>query len=450
MPLTAAEQYLLELINRTRLDPVGEAARSGVDLNAGLAPNQLGTQTRQVLAANSLLENAAIAHSQWMLSTDIFSHTGSGGSSPGTRATAAGYTWSTVGENIAVQGSTGAIDLVAAIGQQHKALFISAGHRVNLLFDSFKEVGIAQEQGIFTQSGNNYNASMVTELFGTSGSKTFLTGVQYRDTDGDNFYSVGEGRGGVSFGAQGLSTVSEANGGYALGLTASNAVNVTGMIGKGAYSITLDMSLGNVKLDLRNGNTFVTSGSITLNTGPVAVELLGGNALSATGNASDNKLTGNFGANLLNGMDGNDYISGGAGNDRIISGIGLDTLMGDLGDDVMQGNDGDDQIFGGGGLDRLNGGFGNDLLSGGLGTDTFIFGAASGSDVVTDFSVSEADNIIFGSKLWGTALLTEAEVVAQFAQVIAGNVVFDFGGGNTLQVNGLTTLTGLENSFSII
>ena len=116
----------------------------------------------------------------------------------------------------------------------------------------------------------------------------------------------------------------------------------------------------------------------------------------------------------------------------------------------MQGNDGDDQIFGGGGLDRLNGGFGNDLLSGGLGTDTFIFGAASGSDVVTDFSVSEADNIIFGSKLWGTALLTEAEVVAQFAQVIAGNVVFDFGGGNTLQVNGLTTLTGLENSFSII
>ena len=67
-------------------------------------------------------------------------------------------------------------------------------------------------------------------------------------------------------------------------------------------------------------------------------------------------------------------------------------------------------------------------MSGGLGTDTFIFGAASGSDVVTDFSVSEADNIIFGSKLWGTALLTEAEVVAQFAQVIAGNVVFDFGG----------------------
>jgi Ca2+-binding RTX toxin-like protein len=385
-----------------------------------------------------------------MLSTDIFSHTGSGDSSPGTRATAAGYVWSTVGENIAVQGNTGTFDIVAAIGEQHKALFISSGHRVNLLFDSFKEVGISQEQGIFTQSGTNYNASMVTELFGTSGSKTFLTGVQYRDADGDKFYSVGEGRAVFTFNAQGLSTGSEANGGYALGLTASNSVNVTGLTGKSTYSITLDMSVGNVKLDVRNGTTFVTSGSITLNTGPNGIDLLGGNALRAIGNASDNKITGNFGANFLNGMDGNDSIVGGAGNDRIVGGIGIDTLMGDLGDDVLSGNEGDDQLFGGDGVDRLNGGTGNDILAGGLGTDTFVFGPASGADVITDFSASQADTFILGNILWGNVELTETEVIAQFAQVIAGNVVFDFGGGNTLQINGLNTLTGLENNFSIL
>ena len=36
MSLTAAEQYLLELINRARLDPVAESQRYGLTLNAGL------------------------------------------------------------------------------------------------------------------------------------------------------------------------------------------------------------------------------------------------------------------------------------------------------------------------------------------------------------------------------------------------------------------------------
>ena len=36
MTLSAAEQYLLELINRARLNPAAEAARYGIDLNAGL------------------------------------------------------------------------------------------------------------------------------------------------------------------------------------------------------------------------------------------------------------------------------------------------------------------------------------------------------------------------------------------------------------------------------
>ncbi len=449
MPLTAAEQYLLELINRTRLDPVGEAARSGVDLNADLAPNQLGTYSRQVLAANSLLENAAIGHSQWMLSADVFSHTGSGGSTPGSRATAAGYSWSTVGENIAVQGNTGSFDTVAAIAAQHTALFVSSGHRVNMLYDSFKEIGIAQEQGIFTQEGNNYNASMVTELFGASGSQTYLTGVQFRDTDGDKFYSIGEGRSGFTFAAQGQSTVSEINGGYALALTAGAAVNVTGLLGAAAYSITLDMSVGNVKLDIRSGNTFVTSGSITLNTGPNAVELLGVSNLQANGNAANNRITGNSGANVLNGWGGNDSISGGAGKDRIDGGLGLDTLVGGTGDDILRGREGDDVLIGGDGLDRLNGDEGNDLLTGGLGMDLFVFRAAGGADIATDFNAAEMDVIYLDDILWGNVALTETEVIAQFASIVSGNLVFDFGGGNTLQVNGVNTLSNLTNSLEL-
>ena len=85
MTLTAAEQYLLELINRARLDPAGEAARMGIDLNDGLSAGQISTSAKQVLAPNALLEAAATGHTQWMLSADVFSHTGLNGSSPGDR-----------------------------------------------------------------------------------------------------------------------------------------------------------------------------------------------------------------------------------------------------------------------------------------------------------------------------------------------------------------------------
>ncbi|TIP77930.1 MAG: CAP domain-containing protein, partial [Mesorhizobium sp.] len=78
---SAHEQYLLELIN-------AERAKAGV----------------QPLAFDNDLSEAAEGHSRWMLATDTFSHTGSGGSSPTQRMKAAGYTlagsWAT-GENIA-------------------------------------------------------------------------------------------------------------------------------------------------------------------------------------------------------------------------------------------------------------------------------------------------------------------------------------------------------------
>jgi hypothetical protein len=52
MPLSAAEQYLLELINQARLDPLAKAASLGIDLNQGLAPGTLDRYAKQVLAHN--------------------------------------------------------------------------------------------------------------------------------------------------------------------------------------------------------------------------------------------------------------------------------------------------------------------------------------------------------------------------------------------------------------
>ena len=61
---TDSEQYLLELVNRARLDPAGEAALFGIDLNEGLAAGTLGTEPRQPLALNPQLLASARGHSR--------------------------------------------------------------------------------------------------------------------------------------------------------------------------------------------------------------------------------------------------------------------------------------------------------------------------------------------------------------------------------------------------
>src|SRR5690606_14071079 len=73
--LTPYEQLMLELVNRARMDPQGEAARQGLSsLNEGIAPGSISTTPKQPLAPNQILMNVARAHSQDMLDNDYFAH----------------------------------------------------------------------------------------------------------------------------------------------------------------------------------------------------------------------------------------------------------------------------------------------------------------------------------------------------------------------------------------
>ena len=191
---TALDQYLIELINRARMDPTAEAARLGIDLNQGLSQGQITAAPKQPLAFDPELTDSARGHAKWMLETDVFSHTGVNGSDPGDRIEAAGYQltgdwrW---GENISWRGSTGtAEDQVKSIETQNDALFKSPGHRVNILQDDFREIGTGIVSGEFKQ----YNALMVAENFGKTGNAVFLTGVAYDDLNDNDFYTPGEGR----------------------------------------------------------------------------------------------------------------------------------------------------------------------------------------------------------------------------------------------------------------
>lgn len=449
MTLTNAEQYLLELINRARLDPVGEAKRMGVDLNAGLAAGTITAASKQVLAPNALLETAAVKHSLWMLETDTFSHTGINGTMPWDRAAAEGYTYNGIGENVSWLGSTSTVNLESMVAQHHKQFFLSAGHRQGMLNEIYREVGIGQEAGRFTLGSNTYNASMVTELFGVLFTKRFVTGVAYNDRNSDNFYSIGEGVSGVVFQTGGVRTATAAAGGWALGVGSSTATAVSGTVGTLNFSATIDTTLGNVKLDVVNGTKFLTSGSITLGFGIQNVQLLGNLALNATGNSSANTITGNSGANKLIGNNGNDYLYGMAGDDRLVGGQNDDHLLGGDGNDQILGGLGIDRLYGELGNDTLQGEGGNDILTGASGADQFVFQKGGGADQITDFSISGGDHLALNHVLWSGAL-SAASVVRSFATVQSAGVLFNFGNGDTLLLSGLKSLTGLDTHIDIL
>ena len=417
MALSDVEQYLLELMNRARLDPLGEAARMGIDLNAGLAAGQISGVSKQVLAPNAMLESAAINHSLWMLATDTFSHTGIGGSSPDLRIKAAGYAFQNWGENLALVSTTPTMTLQTQIETMNTSLFLSAGHRVNLMNGVFRELGVGSESGVFTQGGINYPANALSLEFGQTGTARFLTGVAYKDTNLNQFYSLGEGTANVVFSSGGKSTSTADAGGYALSLGALTDTPVTGSFGTLNFAVNVNMSIGNVKLDLVNGNTFHTSGSVTLVSGVNSAVLLGVNALNATGNNLANTLVGNSAANTLTGFMGVDVLLGYGGADRLIGGIGND---------------------------RLAGGSGADILSGGIGFDTFIFENGTGNDQITDFSIASGDRLRLDDALWGGTVMKMAGIVAQFAKVATGEVVMDFGGGDVIRLAGLSTTINLD------
>jgi len=92
---------------------------------------------------NDQLAKAAYDHSVEMNTQDYFSHTGLDGSGPGQRITAAGYNWTSYGENIAEGYSTEQIVMNAWLG--------SEGHCKNIMNGLFKDMGVGRDGNYWTQ-----------------------------------------------------------------------------------------------------------------------------------------------------------------------------------------------------------------------------------------------------------------------------------------------------------
>jgi serralysin len=308
---SAYEQYMLELIN-------AERAKDG----------------DQPLAFNSNIETAAALHSEYQLEVDKLTHTGSGGTSAYTRMKNAGYDFngsSTWGENVgwrSIGGPSGFQDEITII---HDWLMNSSGHRANILNGKFREIGIGIDSGGFL---NGYNSVIATQDFATSNGRVFLTGVSFKDKDGDNRYDVGEGFGGFAVTAKNTSTGAVYStkggdaGGYALALPAGTYSYTFSATGYAPKTGTVTIGTTNKKVDWIDP----ASGS-----SPASDPAPSGGGETITGTSSSEKLTGGDGDDTLKGYGGNDTLNGGKGADTMIGGTGSDKYyVDDAGDEVIE------------------------------------------------------------------------------------------------------------------
>jgi Ca2+-binding RTX toxin-like protein len=420
MPATNEEQYLLELINETRLDPLGAANRyiSGYSpltspyANIQNAFNAFGVSGPnllqqfsalspvQPLAWNDALGSAARTHNAAMIAADQQTHQAPGEADLGARANAAGYSgWNALGENVYAYAETlihGHAGFQVDWGNGPGGVQSPPGHRQSIMSGAFREIGIGVTAE--TNGSTQVGPLVITEDFGARFNQGgYVVGVAYNDANANRFYDPGEGAGGLAVSLGGASTASAASGGYALQTAAVGAQTVVfsgaGLASPVSVAVSL-VSQGAVKIDILNGAEMRAATSVSVS-GPISViEGVGATGLTLVANGSQTHtligtrandwidggsgrdvIDGRAGADFVRALDGDDEVDGGDGNDDVNGNVGIDVVRGGNGDDWVRGGRDADQVFGGPGNDgHVNGNIGDDRVYGGLGDDTVYGG----------------------------------------------------------------------------
>lgn len=261
---TDEEQLLLELVNRSRSDAVAEVQRiveifdtgSDADIVNGIEffnvdlelMQQQFTTLEQIappLSMNASLLAAARRHSLDMFENTFQQHSGSDGTTTSQRLEAAGYVpRSASGENIFAFGDTtehvhAALDVdwgTSASGGTVGGMQDPPGHRLSIHNPTYREVGMGILMGTktglspFTGTETTVGPLIATQDFGVlQNSSAFVTGVAYYDLNGNSFYDVGEGIGGLRVDVDGADAfaVTADSGGYSVPVPSDSSFNVT-------------------------------------------------------------------------------------------------------------------------------------------------------------------------------------------------------------------------------
>jgi len=263
---TDHEQMFVELINRARANPTqeGQILRDLTDPDVVGAYNYFNVNLDQMaadmatlgptppLSINALLTVAARNHSLDMLTNNFQGHTGSNGSSPGNRLTAAGYSWNTYGENVYASAKSvihGHAGFEVDWGNGPEGMQSPPGHRLNTHSSNFREIGV----GVILGSNGGVGPQLVTQdLARRSGLSPFITGVVYYDFNSNGSYDLGEGLGGVDVTVSGSSyyAVTAGSGGYSVPVPASTTPTVTfAAAGLPDHIVNVTVDTSNVKVD---------------------------------------------------------------------------------------------------------------------------------------------------------------------------------------------------------
>lgn len=281
---TNDEQYVLERLNRARLDPVGEGQRLADWLRntpVGRSvvgyyhtnPDQVAADFAALPAVAPLGFDPALLTSARRYADDLAVHGGAfpaagphvgwDGSTPDQRVWEAGYR-DADGED-GFGGECGASSS-RSVDEIHAGYLIDwgnpgLGHRYLRMNSApyYRQVGI----GLATvPAGGSYSYGNLEEAedYGVTASETaFLLGVVYTDRNANGLYDVGEGVAGATVTVEGGAyyTVTSASGGYAVLLKNADgtsikgafAVHLTGLAGGAVREAALTVHTLNIKWD---------------------------------------------------------------------------------------------------------------------------------------------------------------------------------------------------------
>jgi len=239
---TDEEQLAVEFINRARANPVAEADRLAAttdpdvrnaieqfSVDLALMRSQFATlEVAAPLSIHPALTDAARRHSQDMFQNGFQGHTGTDGSSSGDRVRAAGYDWIRVGENVyahALSPWHAHAGFNIDWGNGPGGMQTPPGHRLSIHNTGFREIGV----GVVLGTKGPVGPQLVThELASRASLSPFITGVAYYDLNGNQFYDLGEGLGGVRVVVDGATAEARTarSGGYSVPVPANGPYEV--------------------------------------------------------------------------------------------------------------------------------------------------------------------------------------------------------------------------------
>ncbi len=272
---TDDEQYLMQQLNRARMDPAGEGQRLAAwlrnDPEGQAVVTQYGTSPDQITSAFAMLPAVpplafdpdllatARGHSQDMAAHDFLTHTGSDGSTPLQRVEASGYSGEYAGENA---GGERTLDILHAaylvdwgvpdLGHRKAEMTgVGAGYVVGL------GVTIAADGMIWETEdyGGPFLSITADGQVVSPDVAAMLTGVVYNDANANGEYDPGEGIASVTVSMDGgkYYAVTSASGGYALPLVNADGSNADGTVP--------------VRMTFADGGMFISTAVITRHEG---------------------------------------------------------------------------------------------------------------------------------------------------------------------------------------